>query len=346
MHFEGLLTHDHTLPAPALVQSLQQLQRVVFLLAMAESGQVVRQRARVNQDIERRFPLVCHLPEEGGYALPVEIGDTRHQLFDEVLAERVAERTRDVIEAVSHADHAALSRAVPDTYYQSSILAAFEYMQPPVRSGLVLHLEDARKNRLLDGNTARQKIAQLVVRPVPDAAATPGYVVGALIEMKFQERRLRLQLVPTGKALDATYSDDFEPVLLKHPRDLIQVHGNVVYGEQMQPESISDVDEILDVDDSPIEVATISVDGSTLKAVQPLNFAVNFDKVDQLYEAEGPFGVVIGAITRPQLELQLDAELAMLWLEYARAAPEGLSPGAKRLREQLLLAFRGENNAP
>src|SRR5262249_2987520 len=151
-------------------------------------------------------------------------------------------------------------------------------MQPPVRSGLVLHLEDARKNRLLDGNIARQKIAQLVVRPAPNAAATPGYVVGALIEMKFQERRLRLQLVPTGKALDATYSDDFEPVLLKHPSELIEGHGNVVYGEQMQPKSISDVDEILAVDDSPIEVAAISVDGSELKAVQPLNFAVNFDK--------------------------------------------------------------------
>jgi hypothetical protein len=346
IHFEGPLTRDHTLPAPALVQALQQLQRVVFLLAMAEGGQIVRQRARVTQDIERRFPLVCHLPKAGGYVLPVEIGDAGHQLFDQSAIQRVAQKTRNVIDAVNRADIRKLNDLVPDTYYRSTILTAFDSMQPPVRSGLVLHLEDANEIKLLDGHTARQRIAQLVVRPTSDAAATPGYIVGALIEMKFQERRLKLQLLGTGKALDATYSDDFEPVLLKHPRELIQVHANIVYGEQMQPESISDVDEILDVDDSPIEVAAISVDNYTLKAMQPLSFTVRFDRDAQLYEAEGPFGVILGAVTRPQLEAQVDAELAILWREYALAATETLSPGARDLREQLLSTFRDENDAP
>jgi hypothetical protein len=37
LHFEGPLTRDHTLPAPALVQALQQLQRVVHLLAIPQN---------------------------------------------------------------------------------------------------------------------------------------------------------------------------------------------------------------------------------------------------------------------------------------------------------------------
>src|ERR1700733_6150907 len=82
LHFEGPLTRDHAVPAPALVQALQQFQRIVHLLAMAEEGREVRQRARITHDIDRRFPLICRIPQEGGYALPVVLGDTAHQLFD------------------------------------------------------------------------------------------------------------------------------------------------------------------------------------------------------------------------------------------------------------------------
>jgi hypothetical protein len=82
LHFEGPLTRGHAVAASALVQALQQFQRVVHLLAMADEGREVRQRARVTHDIDRRFPLVCGVPQEGGYALPVVLGDTFHQLFD------------------------------------------------------------------------------------------------------------------------------------------------------------------------------------------------------------------------------------------------------------------------
>ena len=80
LHFEGPLTQAHTLPATALVQALQNFQRAIYLLAMAEKGQEVRQRARIPREIEKRFALVCQVPAEGGYALPVVIGDTGNLL--------------------------------------------------------------------------------------------------------------------------------------------------------------------------------------------------------------------------------------------------------------------------
>jgi len=345
LHFEGPLTRDHTLPASALVQALEQLQRIVHLLAMAHEGREVRQRARVTHDIERRFPLVCLVPEEGGYALPVDLGDTSHQLFDEQTVHAVAKRAREVITAVNSADGAALTLLIPDSYFRRSVLAAFSDLQPPRRSGVVVSIEDYKQQKLLDGETAQARIEQLLTRPEPSPAATPAYVTGALIEMKFQERRLRLQLLGSGRALDATYSEDFEPILLNHPRELIQVHGNVVYAEDRSPSSISDVDEILEVDDSAIEVLSISSNDVTIQARRPLSFAVTFDETSQVYEATGLFGVLIGGLTRPELETQLDAELAMLWREYAQANPEILTNAAKELREQLLAAFEEASHA-
>jgi hypothetical protein len=345
LHFQGPLTRGHSVPAPAIVQALQQFQRVVHLLAMAEEGREVRQRARVTYDIDKRFPLVCGIPQEGGYVLPVVLGDTAHQLFDASVVQAVADRTRDVLKAVNVADEGEMKRLVPDSYFRRGVLAAFAAMQPARRSGVSISIEDYTEQSLLDGATARDRVESLLIRPQGGPAASPSYVTGALVEMKFQERRLRLQLLGTGRAFDATYGDDFEPVLLDHPRELIQVHGNVVYGEDGSPTSISDVDEILEVDESAIEVRAISQDGITLQARQPLNFTVSFDKDAQQYEASGPFDIVLGAQTRPDLEAQLDAELGMLWREYAIAEPGDLTMAAQRLKQELLDAFEGPKHA-
>jgi hypothetical protein len=247
--------------------------------------------------------------------------------------------------AVNSSDDGELKRLVPESYFRLGILTAFSAMQPARRAGVVVNIEDYRGQKLLDGATARSRIQHLLVRPQASPATSPSYITGALVEMKFQERRLRLQLVGTGRALDASYGDDFEPVLLDHPRELIQVHGNVVYGEDGSATSISDVDEILDVDESAIEVRAIVLDGMTLQARQPISFTVTFDKETQLYEATGPFGMAIGAQTRPDLEAQLDAEFGMLWREYALAKSADLTSAAIGLKQELLDALAGSADA-
>lgn len=347
LHFEGPVTRDHTLPAPALVQALQQFQRVVHLLAMAEEGREVRQRARVTHDIERRFPLVCRIPEDGGYALPVDLGDTTHQLFDAQAMIKLSEHTRDVIGAVNDGDSAELIRLIPDRAFRKGVVSAFSTMQPPKRSGIIVSIEDYRHKKLLNGIGAEERIKALLSQQANDTAMMmPAYVTGTLIEMKFQERRLSLQLLNTGRALEANYNDDFEAVLLDHPRDLIQVHGNVVYGSDDIPVAISDVDQILDIDDSPIEVRTINVDGILLQSnSQSISFTVTFDRNDQVYEASGPFGIAVGAETRPDLEQQIDDELTMLWREYATADPAELTRAAQKLRNELIAEFMDISDA-
>jgi hypothetical protein len=345
LHFEGVLTRGHTLPAPALVKSLQEFQRVVHLMAMQAEGREVRQRARRTREIERLYPLVCRIPEEGGYALPVEIGRAGDKLFDAEAVSAVAHGVRRVIEAVGAGDEGKLIEAVPDSYYRKSVLKAFKAMQPPGHSGLVLHIEDFRGHRLLDGVSAADRVAKLLAEPVSDPVGAPGYVAGHLAKMGFLERRLQLQLPGTGRALDATYRDDFEPVLLEHPRELIQIHGNVVHDDDGRVMSISDVDEILEVDDSALVVNTIHPGDRPLRARVPLVCEVKFDPEAQAYEAEGPFDIALSAPTRPELERDLEAELVMLWREYAMADEAALTPAAKRLRAELLATFEEDGDA-
>ena len=164
--------------------------------------------------------------------------------------------------------------------------------------------------------------------------------------MKFNERRLSLKLPGSNRSpLTATYSEDFEPVLLSHPRELIQVHGNIVWNDDGTPQSISDVDEVLEIDESSIDIFMVELDGTVLKPKHALYSDVSFDRETWLYQADGPFDILLNALTRPCLETQLYEELTMLWLEYAKTDPITLTQDAQQLREELLDSFEEISNA-
>jgi len=348
LHFEGLPTQGHVIPAAALVQVLEAFQKVVHLIAMQKGGRSIQQRFRVSHEIEHKFSLICGVPEEGGYVLPVEIGGPPDQLFAVEDYTDVASTTRDVLAAINGGDLAAFDRSVPDNAYRRYIIKAIDQMQPARHSGWVMHIEDSEKNRILDGTVASRGLQKfLEPRAGDQPPADFGYVAGTLIEMKFNERRLRLKMLKWGKSIDASYAEEFEPILLEHPRDIIQVHGNIVLGEDGAPQSISDVDDIIEVDESPIDIEIVSLPtrGAALKARSPLQTLISFDPDSWLYKAEGPFDILLFAETRAQIEVQLDEELAMLWSEYAKADPSVLTAGAKELQHDLLEAFEEVNDA-
>lgn len=130
LHFEGTETRGHVLPATFLVRSLEQVQRIIYLLAKFAQGDELGQRARVSRELERRFALICKVPEEGGYLLPAEIGDTRHMLFDKLLIEEVSGLFQSASLAIDSGDRAQWEALVPDHGYRNSVLKAFASTQP------------------------------------------------------------------------------------------------------------------------------------------------------------------------------------------------------------------------
>jgi hypothetical protein len=347
LHFEGVPTQGHVIPATTLVQVLEGFQKIVHVIAMQVGGRSIQQRLRVSREIERKFPLICGTPEDGGYELPVTIGGTNEQLFDIEEHKAVAAKTREVFEAISQGNPESFDKCIPDRAYRSYILNTFTQMQPARHSGLVMHIEDFQNNRILDGAVAFDAVKKLSnPRPSEVSPGDFGYVAGALIEMKFNERRLRLKLLNWNKSIDASYDDEFEPILLTHPRDLIQVHGNIVFGEDGAPQSISDVDEILEIDETPIDIDIVDLkNGTHLKPLTPLLSQVTFDRESWLYQAAGPFDILLFAQTRTEIEAQLYDELEMLWSEYAKVDPSVLTQDAQQLQNDLLKAFEEVKHA-
>lgn len=337
LHFEGEATRGHTVPAAALVQAVQALQRSVQLIAMAYEGQELKQRVRASHELERKYALIFSVPQDGGYDIPYTIGNAAVTLFDPADIAEVAGKHERFLAAVQRNDEPALRREIPSAQYRRLVLAELKKMQPPPRTGLVVSIEDYRHGKLLDGKTANAKLTPLMAdNSVP--VIHPQLVTGRLDALEFQARNLKLQL-PNGRLLQGSYSDDFEPVLVEQRREWIQVRGEAVLNEDGSLKYLNNVQEILEVDVSSLIIEIVEGEGFKIRANVPLGFEVSFTPEEGIYFATGPFETLISAETRPELENVLNETILFLWREYVQADTSMLTGDALALRQQLSEAF-------
>lgn len=336
LHFEGPKTAGHTVPAQVMVRALENIQQIVYLLAKQERGDVMKQRARVSREIEKTFALICQVPENGGYALPQEIGDPSDDFFDEDEIKSVADKFTKLSEAIESGDITQVSRLVSDQIYRSAILKRYKAAQPPKRSGLVLSIENYEQRRLLGGKDALDKIELIqAAGRVSELGETLGYLIGTLVKMDFVQRSLSLKLL-SGRTVQAFYQDDFEPTLLENARGQIQIHGNIQYDEKNDPTQVSDVDDVTELDLSTITLKDFEFNGKSLTVSPALSFEIELDEESGIMSSSSSkFGILVCAETRSALEDEIEEALRMLWIEYAQEINDRLAPKAIELAEEL-----------
>jgi hypothetical protein len=342
LHFEGEnpLVRAHKVPASALLQAAQALQRVVHLLALNYEGHELKQRLRVTRQMESKYAVVFGVPQDGGYDLPYTIGNPSRSLLDPQGLEAVIKLHRDVLLAVEAEDVSAFRRAVPAAPVRRAVATELKKMQPPPRMGLYVNIEASGGKKLLSGKTVVERLNPLISEASP-VTIQPRVVTGRLDALEFQTRTLKIQL-PNGKFLSGTYAEDFEPVLLENRREWIQVRGEAALNDDDTLKALNNISEIIEVDTSPIEVTGFEVDGKALTASRALTIPVKFDPEEGLYTAEGEFHLMVTAETRDELEEEVNATLIFLWREYAEANQQNLSLDARQLRHDLHSVFGAE----
>ena len=331
LHFEGGGTLAHSLPAGVLIRSVRQLQRIVYLLARFQQGADIRSAA--GRDLEDRYGITCMVPELGGYALPVQIGDVAERL-DHVESElsSVCERFQAVTRAVGSGHRESLDKAIPDSEYRVAIIAAYKAMQPPTRHGVVCSIENQQREKLLDGTDVKQALKRLSAPSDEDVGLTSNYVTGELIRIDFAKQNCWLKY--NGQNIRAAYNIEVQSKLLEHSPGLVQVHGVVHYDKRRNIRHITDVDEVHGVESS-LEIKRLHFDNMPYRATPPLRFNVRFDPQAQLYDLAGDFNISAFAESRAELEADLHEELDVLWHEYAQEDPARLSKDARRLQAEL-----------
>jgi hypothetical protein len=336
---------SHIVPATILADTLQAAQRIVHLLAMARRRMQLRRRARTPQDIERAFPVLCDLSRPGSYLQPIWIGDPSASLLSPGEIALVAEDFDRVLDAAVRGDAGEMSEVVVDANWRAAVVSNVGRLAPRPSTGFTLAVASRRAARTFDISGARQKIAALTHR-APTTAESRA-VIGSLQAIDFGERRLTLLHPKTGRAFSCFYLDDVEPMLLENARQLIQVTGEVEVDAHGTPVKVVETTEICPVDLEPIPLMPFSVGGQHIEPIVPRSLTPTLDENEQSFILEDEaIGLDLVAETRAELEEILTQDLRLLWRDYALAADDTLTRGARDLKRRLLDTFRAVPNAP
>lgn len=329
----------HLVPADVLADVLKHAQRAVHLLAMAQEGREVRQRARIPADIARRYALLCAVPEGGSYVQPAVVADLSNGLFASQESGVVLDTFKAVSTAVSEARFDDVRMSVQDRSIRLRVLDEFAAMMPQQGQDWTLGLSnglgeiahfDAEQTQVLRSFLRRAR------QPQTPAAATRT-LAGELIQIDFAAHKLTIRHYPTNRSLACEYTEDIEEMLLNSRRDWIQVTGLVELDEHDLPIRLSDVFDIQNVDLSPVVLDSVSHGTRRLRFTGgPVTFEVTPDETGELLVIEQPdLGVHVFAATREALLADLYEDLVMLWTEYAEAEDADLTDDAADLGRAL-----------
>ncbi|MCY4215055.1 MAG: hypothetical protein OXF68_15715 [Gammaproteobacteria bacterium] len=336
IHFDGEGADAYVLPAPVLTESIAQIQRIVLLLAKMHRREPLGQRASFSRALRDEFALLCHLPQAGSYAFPVEIGRQPGSDAPPDLVE-VCELFHQVTSSVGGDGDFSSQEIVPDARYRTLLTEAYRKAQPSPQNSMSLSIEDHQHRRILDGRRPLHALdAQLLSPPEGPIENT---VSGLLVGMDFHKRSIRLMRLD-GKVISVSYDNDAEQPLLDHRLDWITLSGEVLYDNNRKPLSVKHARDFVPLENGEIELRELSLCNVPYRAEPPLRFHVFHDAEDRLYDLEGDFAITLSAQSRHELLRELHEVLSMLWVDYAQEEPKRLSPKARDLRAELLSRLR------
>lgn len=331
--FSGEMADQQQLPVLELNRALTALQRAIHLLAMQHENMEVREKDRVSRKIEEKYALLCSVPEAGSFAMPVTLG-AGGDLVAPIDRESVFSSFQRISCGLCQGDSVPLQSEVPDVKRRNRLLDAFAAIVPRPGSGLSLRVS-ANGQEVLHSEPIGRGIA--AIRQQAEPRHEWDVVTGRLVRMDFDEKKITIVYAPANRNLDCFYSDAAEDMLLERPRELVQVMGQMRVKSDNTPEKIVEVQDIEELDMSAFHVSRIPLDEFELVFDPPLHLEPELDESEQyLTLRQEALDLDVVAQTRAELEDALEAELAVLWEQFAREDEAKLSPKAQELKSQLL----------
>lgn len=320
-----------------IAQGLTALQEMVYLAALQAEGRTLHERLRLSDALRSRYVLQCAPPRVGSFAILGRVVD-RSGMTDLLTPQQIATVVALVLgssAAIASGDSLGLARHLPDSRLRNRMVACAARLSPPVGSGHRCEIQGTDVQPIGFDETLTSRLEPLL-RPA-EVQREIQTVTGRLQAIDFVKHVLRMHHAPSRRVLECFYEEDVESMLLDNRRDLIQVTGQVVLDDQGQPKEIVAVDQIWDLDLSPLSLSEVSVRGVKLRARQTLELAPVLSEDEQLVcLAHEPWSLDVFAPTRTELLVETREQLFMLWQEYAQASDNVLSEPARQVKRKLL----------
>ena len=322
------------IPISTLILSLGGIQKAVYLLAEQQESFETSRKKRLPSYFKKRYEIQCSVPTKGSYVQVIQIGDAHADLFAPEPVANVTKTLQECFRIFREQTYENLKKFVPDSLRRSSLINALKQIIPKKGSGILLDIYKDKEcilptDKLYSVITKWQSSIQ--------SEESIGTVTGKLLKIDFSEHKITILYHPTQRELECFYDESIEDLLLENPRELIQVTGQIILDEDDHPKKITEVENIQELDLSPIEIDEILVNNKLLKFNSLQIFIPKLDETQQLLCIQDDnLGIDVCAEAHDDLYELLLQEIEILWFEYALENDDSLTNSALDLKKKLL----------
>lgn len=336
LHIEGGLILGDAVPAAVLSLILKNMQQCFDLIGTYIEGQTIHELEKSPLVNRNRFQLICKISEHGCYAVPVEL--VGNDLLNENVL-NVMNVFKGVMTGIALDNSQLINDSLPDDRLRFRMLESIRSMSPRADAKWSMSLWDQNNVQFGSLNYKSDSILRAAMTTVTQKA-TSHVVTGTLKNIDFQERIITIIYSQNGRLIDCFYDKKIEGRLIENRRGLIQVSGQVILDPEGIPLKITHVDDMTELDLSPLIIDRIHWGKIDLVSNTNLIFEPDFDELTQLiYISYEHLGIYVFATTRDRLIIELYEQVVMLWNEYAKADDLSLDMEAIKMKQNLLSVF-------
>jgi hypothetical protein len=332
-HFKGGSADDHQLPVDLMINLLNNIKELTYLIVAQKQGITYNERFNPSKKIKDNYIIKCELPKEGSYTQAISFDYVGDELPFEPI--KPGEYIKELLGFIVESAELKINQLFPNVKLRSKALSCIREAFPKQDNNIFLEILDNK-------NVTNSKFIQKNLTTIIDRtqAAVEEYmtaVTGRLISIDFEERKIIIIHPTTMRELECYYNEDIEDMLFENRRQLVQIIGVVTLDDNEQLKKITDVISIQEIDLSPIDFNDIDYKEKKLHFKNNLILTPTLDNSEQLYTINYPeLGLELFAYTRQEITNDVKSEIVYLWDEYVKAEDDTLTQDAKFLKKKLL----------
>jgi len=335
-HFKGGSADVHQLPVELMINLLDNIRELTYLIVAQEQGITYNERFNPSRKIKDNYIIKCEPPKEGSYEQTVSFD----YVGDELLFEPVkpGEYIKELFGFIVESDEPKINHLFPNVKLRSRALSCIREALPKPDNNIFLEIIDGKN--VTNSRSIQKSLTTIIDRTQAVVEEYMTAVTGRLISIDFEERKIIIIHPTTKRELDCFYNEDIEDMLFENRRQLVQIVGVVTLDDNEQPKKITDVVSIQEIDLSPIDFNDIDYGKKKLHFKNSFILTPKLDNSEQLYTINySELGLELFAYTRQEITNDVKSDIVYLWEEYAKAEDDTLTEDAKFLKKKLLSAI-------
>jgi len=328
-------------PAEAVINSLNALQRMIFIIGMRSEGRQLGQRLKPTAKIKREYAVVCRAPQAGSHIQPFNIASQAGAFTPAAVSAR--QKLLQTLKAFDSGDEAVIEKVLPN--------ARERWFMAEAASGLLPHKDSDLQVTVRAGshgpfNFKADRARLLIQRyksgppPKPEAEET----VGKLQSIDYQ-RTIMTVKPSNSRAVRLDYPLPIEAWLQQNVRRRIRLVGDPNINNAGDITGYSKIDLISEIEPTLPPIEHFKCKNDDVCAFKPLHIPVTYNKEEGFYTFQDDIlGIDAFSGSYATLREAVIEDLDMLWRNYAMEVDARLAPDGLALKAALIQRFRVVSN--